>query len=61
MPSHVELVREALSTGDFALAGLPDGAVVERKTVSIFWRARLRAASDSSASLPAVGMSADSL
>lgn len=36
LPSHVELERAALDTGDFALAGLPDGAVVERKTVSDF-------------------------
>jgi ERCC4-type nuclease len=34
LPSHVELVRATLDTGDFALAGLPDGAIVERKTVN---------------------------
>jgi ERCC4-type nuclease len=36
LPSHVELERATLDTGDFALAGLPDNAVVERKTVSDF-------------------------
>jgi len=36
MPSHVTLENAALDTGDFALAGLPDAAVVERKTVSDF-------------------------
>ena len=36
LPSHVTLERMALDTGDFALAGLPDAAVVERKTVSDF-------------------------
>ncbi len=36
LPSHVELERATLDTGDFALAGLPDGAIVERKTVSDF-------------------------
>ena len=30
----VKLRRGALETGDLALAALPDGAVVERKTVS---------------------------
>ena len=34
MPSHVQLERATLDTGDFALAGLPDAAVVERKTCS---------------------------
>jgi DNA excision repair protein ERCC-4 len=34
LPSHVHLERATLDTGDFALAGLPDAAVVERKTVS---------------------------
>jgi ERCC4-type nuclease len=36
LPSHVQIERATLETGDFALAGLPDGAVVERKTVSDF-------------------------
>jgi ERCC4-type nuclease len=36
LPSHVLLERATLDTGDFALAGLADGAVVERKTVSDF-------------------------
>ncbi|MCG3150163.1 MAG: hypothetical protein PCFJNLEI_03641 [Verrucomicrobiae bacterium] len=36
LPAHVTLERRALDTGDFALAGLPDAAVVERKTVSDF-------------------------
>jgi ERCC4-type nuclease len=36
LPSHVELERATLDTGDFALAGLPDAAVVERKTVPDF-------------------------
>jgi ERCC4-type nuclease len=36
LPDHVQLERGTLDTGDFALAGLPDGAVVERKTVSDF-------------------------
>ena len=36
LPSHVSLERGCLDTGDFALAGLPDAAVVERKTVSDF-------------------------
>jgi len=36
LPAHVTLERLALDTGDFALAGLPDAAVVERKTVSDF-------------------------
>jgi DNA excision repair protein ERCC-4 len=36
LPSHVELERTTLDTGDFALAGLPDGAIVERKTVADF-------------------------
>ena len=36
LPSHISLERATLDTGDFALAGLPDGAVVERKTVSDF-------------------------
>jgi ERCC4-type nuclease len=36
LPSHVHLERGTLDTGDFVLAGLPDGAVVERKTVSDF-------------------------
>jgi ERCC4-type nuclease len=34
LPEHVRLERATLETGDFALAGLPDAAVVERKTVS---------------------------
>ena len=36
LPEHVTLERGALDTGDFALARLSDGAVVERKTVSDF-------------------------
>jgi ERCC4-type nuclease len=36
LPSHIQLERATLDTGDFALAGLPDGAVVERKTVNDF-------------------------
>jgi DNA excision repair protein ERCC-4 len=36
LPSHVQLERATLDTGDFALAGLPDNAVVERKTVNDF-------------------------
>jgi DNA excision repair protein ERCC-4 len=36
LPAHVTLDRATLDTGDFALAGLPDAAVVERKTVSDF-------------------------
>lgn len=36
LPSHVTLERATLDTGDLALAGLPDAAVVERKTVSDF-------------------------
>ena len=36
LPSYIQLERAALDTGDFCLAGLPDGAVVERKTVSDF-------------------------
>ncbi len=36
LPSHVQLERAGLETGDFCLAGLPDAAVVERKTVSDF-------------------------
>jgi len=36
LPSHVQLERATLDTGDFALAGLPDGAIVERKTVNDF-------------------------
>jgi ERCC4-type nuclease len=36
LPVHVHLDRGCLDTGDLALAGLPDGAVVERKTVSDF-------------------------
>ena len=34
LPEHVQLERRKLDTGDFALAGLSDGAVVERKTVT---------------------------
>lgn len=33
-PPEVRLVRQGLPTGDFALAGAPDGFIVERKTVS---------------------------
>lgn len=36
LPGHVTLERMALDTGDLAIAGLPDGAVIERKTVSDF-------------------------
>lgn len=36
LPSHILLERATLETGDFALAGLPDGAVIERKTVGDF-------------------------
>lgn len=36
LPSHITLDRAPLDTGDLALAGLPDAAVVERKTVSDF-------------------------
>jgi len=36
LPAHVTLEGAALDTGDFALAGLPDAAVVERKAVSDF-------------------------
>jgi DNA excision repair protein ERCC-4 len=36
LPSHVQLERMALDTGDFALAVIPDAAVIERKTVSDF-------------------------
>ena len=36
LPAQVTLESMALDTGDFALAGLPDAAVVERKTVSDF-------------------------
>jgi ERCC4-type nuclease len=36
LPEHVRLERATLDTGDFALAGLPGGAIVERKTVSDF-------------------------
>lgn len=36
LPENVLLERTALETGDFALAGLPDGAIVERKTVNDF-------------------------
>ena len=36
MPAHVRLNRVTMDTGDFALAGLPDAAVVERKTTSDF-------------------------
>jgi ERCC4-type nuclease len=36
MPAHVTLERATLDTGDLALAGLPDAAVVERKTVADF-------------------------
>jgi len=36
LPAHVTLDRATLDTGDFAVAGLPDAAVVERKTVSDF-------------------------
>ena len=36
LPAHVTLDRATLDTGDLALAGLPDAAVVERKTVSDF-------------------------
>lgn len=36
LPAHVTLESAALDTGDFAVAGLPDAAVVERKTVSDF-------------------------
>lgn len=35
-PTGVRVVRGTLETGDVALAALPDGAVVERKTVSDF-------------------------
>ena len=36
LPADVHLVRGTLETGDVALAALPDGAVVERKTVPDF-------------------------
>jgi ERCC4-type nuclease len=36
LPAHVTFDRATLDTGDFAVAGLPDAAVVERKTVSDF-------------------------
>lgn len=36
LPAHVTLERMALDTGDLAVVGLPDGAVIERKTVSDF-------------------------
>jgi ERCC4-type nuclease len=32
IPAGVELVRETMETGDFALRAFPDGAIVERKT-----------------------------
>lgn len=35
-PADVRVVRGTLETGDVALAALPDGAVVERKTVPDF-------------------------
>ncbi len=35
-PADVRLVRGTLETGDIALAALPDGAVVERKTIPDF-------------------------
>ena len=35
-PADVRLVRGTLETGDVALAALPEGAVVERKTVPDF-------------------------
>ena len=34
MPETVRLRRGALETGDFALAGIEDGALIERKSVS---------------------------
>ncbi len=34
LPPNVQLEQTTLETGDFALAGLPDAAVVERKTVA---------------------------
>ena len=36
LPAGARLVRGTLETGDLALAALPDGAVVERKTVADF-------------------------
>ena len=36
LPQGARLVRGTLETGDLALAALPDGAVVERKTVPDF-------------------------
>ena len=36
LPAQVQLDRATLDTGDFALAGLPDAAIVERKSVSDF-------------------------
>jgi len=36
LPSYFHLERATLETGDFALDGLPDGAVIERKTVGDF-------------------------
>ena len=35
-PADVRVIRSTLETGDVALAAIPDGAVVERKTVSDF-------------------------
>ena len=35
-PADVRVIRGTLETGDVALAALPDGAVVERKTVPDF-------------------------
>ena len=35
-PADVQVIRGTLPTGDVALAALPDGAVVERKTVPDF-------------------------
>ena len=36
LPADVRLIRGTLETGDLCLAALPDGAVVERKTVVDF-------------------------
>ena len=35
-PADVRVIRGCLETGDIALAALPDGAIVERKTVPDF-------------------------
>ena len=56
-PADVRLIRGTLETGDLALAALPDGAVIERKTVADFLaaigreRKRVRPGTKASASL----------